>query len=130
MKPEDIHRLFTKYFNEQDLEGLGTLYAENAMFIPGSGRSPIIGRENIKSQLKPYFESRGTIYSISRSIYENGDIALIKSLWKYESEKDEVEEGTAMEVLKKTNEGVWVFIIDNPYGVQSRINFININNYQ
>ena len=117
MKPEDIHRLFTKYFNEQNLEGLGTLYAENAMFIPGSGRNPIIGRENIKNELKPYFESRGTIYSISRSIYENGDTALIKSLWKYESEKGEVEEGTAMEVLKKTNEGAWVFIIDNPYGV-------------
>ena len=117
MKPEDIHRLFTKYFNEQNLEGLGTLYAENAMFIPGYGRNPIIGRENIKNELKPYFESRGTIYSISRSIYENGDTALIKSLWKYESEKGEVEEGTAMEVLKKTNEGVWVFIIDNPYGV-------------
>ena len=117
MKPEDIHKLFQKYFNEQDLEGLGTLYAENAMFIPSSGRSPIIGRENIKNELKPYFESRGTIYNISRSIYENGDIALIKSVWKYESEKDRVEEGTAIEVLKKTNEGRWVFVIDNPYGV-------------
>ena len=45
MKPEDIHRLFEKYLTEQDLEGLGTLYAANAMFIPGSGRNPIIGRE-------------------------------------------------------------------------------------
>ena len=117
MKPEDIHRLFKKYFNEQDLGGLGTLYAEKAMFIPGSGRNPIIGRENIKDELKHYFESSGTVYSISRSIYENGDIAFIKSVWKYESEKGDVEEGTAMEVLKKTNEGVWVFIIDNPYGV-------------
>ena len=117
MKPEDIHRLFKKYFNEQDLGGLGTLYAEKAMFIPGSGRNPIIGRENIKDELKHYFESSGTIYSISRSIYENGDIAFIKSVWKYESEKGDIEEGTAMEVLKKTNEGVWVFIIDNPYGV-------------
>jgi ketosteroid isomerase-like protein len=117
MKPEDIHKLFLKYFNEQDLEGLGALYAENAMFIPNSGRSPIIGRENIKNELKPYFESQGTIYNISRSVHENGDIALIKSVWKYESEKGQLEEGTAIEVLKKTNEGRWVFIIDNPYGV-------------
>jgi ketosteroid isomerase-like protein len=117
MKPEDIHRLFQKYFTEQDLEGLGRLYDENAMFIPGSRRSPIIGRDNIKNELKPYFESVGTICNISRSIYENGDIALIKSVWKYKSEKGQVEEGTAIEVLKKTNEGRWVFIIDNPYGV-------------
>lgn len=55
MKPEDIHRLFQKYFAEQDLEGLNTLYAENAMFIPGSGKNPIFGRENIKNELKPYF---------------------------------------------------------------------------
>ena len=44
MKPEDIHKLFQKYFKEQNLEGLATLYAENAMFILSSGRSPIIGR--------------------------------------------------------------------------------------
>ena len=117
MKPEDIHRLFQKYFTDQDLEGLGTLYAQNAMFIPRSGRSPIIGRENIKNELKPYFESRGTIYNITRSIYENGDIALIKSVWKYKSENGQVDDGTAIEVLKKTNEGRWVFVIDNPYGV-------------
>jgi ketosteroid isomerase-like protein len=87
------------------------------MFITSSETNPIIGRENIKNELKPYFQSEGTIYSISRSIYENGDIALIKSVWKYESDKGQVEEGTAIEVLKKTNEGKWVFIIDNPYGV-------------
>ncbi|HJT82972.1 MAG TPA: hypothetical protein VJ697_00695, partial [Nitrososphaeraceae archaeon] len=74
------------------------LYAEDAMFIPGSGRSPIIGRENIKQELKPYFKSEGTIFNISRSIYEKGDIALIKSVWKYEPEKDQAEEGTAIEV--------------------------------
>ena len=42
-------------------------------------------------------------------------MVLIKSIWN-ESEKGEVEEGIAIEVLKKTN-GLWVFIIDNPYGV-------------
>jgi hypothetical protein len=113
MKPEDIHRLFEKYLTEQDLQGLDTLYAANAMFIPGSGRNPIIGRENIKNELKPYFESRGSLCNISRSVFENEDIALIKSHWKYESEKGEV---GAIEVLKKTD-GVWVYIIDNPFGV-------------
>ena len=115
MKPEYIHRFFEKYLPEQDLEGLGTLYTENAMFIPGSGRNPLLV-ENIKNELKPYFESRGSLCNISMYLYENEDIALIKSHWKYESEKGEVEEGTAIEVLKKTN-GVWVYIIDNPFGV-------------
>jgi hypothetical protein len=86
------------------------------MFIPGSGRNPIIGRENIKNELKPYFESRGSLCNISRSVFENEDIALIKLHWIYESKKGEVEEGTAIEVLKKTD-GVWVYIIDNPFGV-------------
>jgi hypothetical protein len=57
MKSEDVHRLFQKYFTEQDLEGLDTLYAENVMLIPGSKRNPIICRENIKNELKPYFQS-------------------------------------------------------------------------
>lgn len=34
----------------------------------------------------------------------------IKSVWKYESDKGQVEEGTAIEVLKKINEGKWVYI--------------------
>ena len=57
MKSEDVPRLFQKYFTEQDLEGLDTLYAENVMLIPGSERNPIICRENIKNELKPYFQS-------------------------------------------------------------------------
>ena len=80
------------------------------MLIPGSERNPIICRENIKNELKPYFQSWGIFYSISRSTYENRDIALIKSVWKYESDKGQVEEGTAIEVLKKINEGKWVYI--------------------
>lgn len=68
MKPEDIHSLFEKYLTEQDLKGLGTLYAENAMFISGSGKNSIIGRENIKNELKAYCESRGTLCTISRCL--------------------------------------------------------------
>jgi hypothetical protein len=34
MNPEDIHRLSEKYLTEQDLEGLGTLYSADVMFIP------------------------------------------------------------------------------------------------
>lgn len=49
MKPADVHTLFSKYLKEQDLDGLGTLFDENAMFIPGKDVPPVFGRDNIKT---------------------------------------------------------------------------------
>jgi len=71
------------------LVSLGTLYDENAMFIPGKDQKPIVGREKIKEALKPYLASPGKVGKISESIYENGDTALIKLEWCLTTEKGE-----------------------------------------
>lgn len=77
MKPADVHTLFSKYLKKQDLDGLGTLFDENAMFIPGKDMQPVFGRENINQALKPYLDSPGTIETLSKSIHQNGNIAMV-----------------------------------------------------
>lgn len=79
MKPADVHTLFSKYLKEQDLDGLGTLFDENAMFIPGKDVPPVFGRDNIKQALKPYLDSPGTIETLSKSIHQIDNIAMVKS---------------------------------------------------
>ena len=116
MKPADVHTLFEKYFKARDLEGLGTLFDKNAMFIPGKNRAPVFGRENIKNELKAYFNSPSTIETVSKSIYQNGDIAMVKSVWRIKTEDGYIN-GVAIEVMKRTADGKWVYIIDNPYGI-------------
>jgi ketosteroid isomerase-like protein len=116
MKPEDVHTLFHKYFKEQDLEGLGSLFDENAMFIPGKDLDPVFGRENIKQALKKYLDSPASIENLSKSIHQNGDIAMVKSAWRIKTEDGYIE-GVALEVMKRLPDGRWVYIIDNPYGI-------------
>ena len=117
MNPHDLHILFSQYLHEQNLEGLGTLYDENAMFIQGKDQKPIFGRENIKEALKPYLASPGKVEKISESIYENGDTALVKLEWRLTTEEGEITEGTGLGVAKKKADGKWVYVIENPYGV-------------
>lgn len=117
MNPNDLHILFSQYLHEQNLEGLGTLYDENAMFIPGKDQKPIFGRENIKEALKHYLDLPGNVEKISESIYENGDTALIKLEWRLTTEKGKTVEGTGLGVAKRGSDGKWVYIIENPYGV-------------
>ena len=117
MTPNDLHIFFSRYLHEQNLEALGTLYDENAMFIPGKDQKPIFGRENIKEALKPYLSSAGNVEKISESIYENEDTALIKLEWRLTTEEGKITEGTGLGVAKRTPEGKWVYVIENPYGV-------------
>lgn len=115
MKPADIYTLFAQYSKEQDIEKLGTLFDENALYIPGQGRATVKGRGPIKRLLESYMGALGSIRIISSTIYQNGDLALAKSEWRIKTQEGFIT-GTATEVLKKTAQGKWVYVFDSPYG--------------
>ncbi|MEU0068718.1 hypothetical protein ABZ027_03980 [Streptomyces sp. NPDC006332] len=52
----------------------------------------------------------------ARSVHQNGDLAMVQVSWRITGESGIVE-GKAVEVMRRTSEGDWVYIIDNPYGV-------------
>jgi uncharacterized protein (TIGR02246 family) len=116
MKPEVVHERFAQYLKDQDLDGLGSLFDEDAMFVPGPGQQPVYGREGIKEALKPYLASPGTFEMGAASVHQNGDLAMVQVPWRITSEGGTVE-GKSVEVMKRTTEGDWVYIIENPYGV-------------
>jgi uncharacterized protein (TIGR02246 family) len=116
MTPEVVHERFAQYLKDQDLDGLGSLFDEDAMFVPGPGQEPVYGRESIKEALKPYLASPSTMEVMATSVHQNGDLAMVQPSWRITSENGTVE-GKAVEVMRRTTEGDWVYIIDNPYGV-------------
>ena len=116
MTPETVHERFAQYLKDQDLDGLGSLFDEDAMFVPGSGQQPVYGREGIKEALKPYLAAPGAFEMGAASVHQNGDLAMVQPSWRITSE-DGIVEGKAVEVMRRTSEGDWVYIIDNPYGV-------------
>jgi uncharacterized protein (TIGR02246 family) len=116
MTPEVVHERFAQYLKDQDLDGLGSLFDEDAMFVPGPGQKPVYGREGIKEALKVYLDSPSTIEVEATSVHQNGVLAMVQASWRITGESGTVE-GKALEVMKRTSEGDWVYIIDNPYGV-------------
>ena len=116
MTPEVVHERFAQYLKAQDLDGLGSLFDEDAMFVPGPGQGPVYGRAAIKEALKPYLVSPGTMEVWGTSVHQNGDLAMVQPSWQITSESGTVE-GKAVEVMRRTSEGDWVYIIDSPYGV-------------
>lgn len=115
MKPADIYTLFAQYSKEQDIEKLGSLFDENALYIPGQGKAPVKGRGPIKQLLESYMGVLGSIKIISSTIHQNGDLALAKSVWRIKTQEGYTT-GTATEVLRKTAQGKWVYVFDSPYG--------------
>lgn len=115
MKPADIYTLFVQYGKEYDIEKLGTLFDENALYIPGQGKAPVKGRAAIQQLLETYLGVIGSTEIMSSSIHQNGDLAFAKTVWRIKAQEGFIT-GTATEVLKKTAEGKWVFVFDSPYG--------------
>jgi ketosteroid isomerase-like protein len=116
MTPEVVHERFAQYLKDQDLDGLGSLFDEDAMFVPGPGQEPVYGRAAIKEALKPYLVSPGAMEVWGTSVHQNGDLAMVQPYWRITGESGTVE-GKAVEVMRRTSEGDWVYIIDSPYGV-------------
>lgn len=109
--PSELHSLFGQYFAQQDLEGLGTLFHENAVMILDEKGNQAKGHKEIKLALKSFMQGDVEIITRSVSVHINGDIAMIRSDWEIPN----VTKGTALETMIYVDGG-WLYIIDNPNG--------------
>lgn len=109
--PSELHQLFSKYFANKNITGLGTLFHKDAVFVLDTEGNLAKGKDAIKQILKGYMQGDVEMVTHGTSIHINGDTALIRSDWEIPN----VQTGTALEVMKYTDGG-WLYIIDNPNG--------------
>ena len=109
--PTQLHELFAEYFADRDIEGLGTLFHEDAVLVLDAEGNLAKGRRAILEALKTYMDSEVNIVMNNASIHINGDLALIRATWEIPG----VQKGNAIEVMQYTDGG-WVYIIDSPNG--------------
>ncbi|PKH58530.1 DUF4440 domain-containing protein [Shewanella sp. Choline-02u-19] len=109
--PAELHVLFGQYFAQKDIEGLSTLFHEDAVFILDEEGNQAKGHEAIKQVLQGFMQGDVKMVTKSVSIHVNGDVAMILSEW----EVPNAMHGTALEVMHYVDGG-WVYVIDNPYG--------------
>lgn len=106
-KPEAVADLFLEYFNTKDLEGLASIYEDDAVVITSEEHTVARGKEEIKAffaklmEVTPKFEN----VKHSRPII-NGDIALTST---------KLPNGfVTAEVGRKQADGSWLWFIDQP----------------
>ncbi|WJH37970.1 nuclear transport factor 2 family protein (plasmid) [Aliirhizobium terrae] len=121
--PEGIVPALLAHLNSLDVETMLGFYHSDGMIIDASGHGHK-GREAIGTELERYF-SLGLQMSINqRQIHVAADTALLILDWSYiGTARDGTEVNmiaTATDIARRGDDGFWRYLIDNPFGAQSR----------
>ena len=91
----------------------GTLLAQ-------PGEAPVKGTEDIRAALQALLATEPTFTSQARRVFEADDLALSFADWTLTgtgpNSKAVEMSGQTSDVLRKQVDGIWRFVIDNPYG--------------
>ncbi|WHM40836.1 DUF4440 domain-containing protein [Streptomyces sp. BPTC-684] len=114
--------VFKAAFNSGSAQALATVYDRNALFVTRAGE-PVTGAELRAANAE--FQSLGLPISVRpRNTYVADDIALLIVDWVIDGEAPDGEhvhiEGTATDVARRGPDGLWRYVIDNPFGTAER----------
>lgn len=116
--PAELHILFAKHYNAGDLDGLMSLYEENASLVAAPGIA-VSGTDAIREALASMVALKGTIEFVGEGTsYESGDLVLTHGTWVMTAEGMDEIRATTAEVARRQADGTWQYVIDNPFGTQ------------
>jgi uncharacterized protein (TIGR02246 family) len=116
--PEQLANMFAQAFNNRDLDGLMSLFTEDAVFVPQPGK--VVTGDGIRPALEAFLALNGPIdLTVKRTII-TGNIAQIIADWRVEGVDSTgaplVVSGTTADVALRAPDGTWRYLIDNPFG--------------
>ncbi len=122
-KPEGIVPALLLHLNSLDVETMLGFYDPDGMIIDATGRAHV-GREAIGAELAKYF-SLGLQMSITqRHMFVADDIASLILDWSYIGTARDGTEinmvATATDIARRGGDGLWRYLIDNPFGSMRR----------
>jgi uncharacterized protein (TIGR02246 family) len=119
--PEELDVLFADAINAGDIEAVIKLYEPGASLMSEPGQV-VSGTKAVREALGGFLAMRPRIKLDAKKLAEAGDIALTTSKWVLEGTgpdgKPMKMEGQSAEVARRQPDGTWLFVIDNPYGLQ------------
>jgi ketosteroid isomerase-like protein len=108
-----IHPAVEAGVNNQDIDSLMALYAEDARMVLVDG-SVITGLSAIREEWLGLLAMNGHITLRSRFAITAGDLALLSNEWTFEAGGEQISSVTA-EVARRQPDGSWLYVIDHPY---------------
>ena len=120
-KPEEVHRLFSEAFNAGDIKAILSLYEPGAVLVPQPGQL-VQGHAAIREALNGFLAIKPRFNLKFGKALESNDIALLISKWTLNGtgpDGNAIEmTGQTTDVVRRQNDGTWLLVIDNPFGVQ------------
>jgi len=113
-QPGQASKAFETLFADGDLEGLMGLYEPDAVFT--NARGAFVGLGSIREVLQGYLDTGATISMNDSVVFEADELALVHWSWTMNFTDGRVAEGATAEVLRRQQDGSWLFVIDNPDG--------------
>jgi ketosteroid isomerase-like protein len=108
-----IHPAVEAGVNNQDIDGLMALYAEDASMVLMDG-SVITGLPAIREEWSGILTMNGHMTLRSRFAIAAGDLALLSNEWTFEVGGGQISAVTS-EVAQRQSDGGWLYVFDHPY---------------
>jgi ketosteroid isomerase-like protein len=108
-----IHPAVEAAVNNQDIDGLMALYAEDANMVRVDG-SIATGLSAVREEWSGLLAMNGHITLRSRYAIAAGDLAVLSNQWTFKVGGEQISSVTA-EVARRQPDGGWLYVVDHPY---------------
>jgi len=112
--PESVSRQLAEYLEAGDIDGVMSLYEEDAVFLDLHGGAT--GLANIRDAHQTFLDSGLSLTLNAFAAFEADNIALVHWSWTVHRRDGSSAVGVSAEVLRRQADGSWKFIIDNSDG--------------
>lgn len=115
--PGQLGRLFAERANVGDLEGMLSLYEDDATFVGPDGGSAS-GRDAIRERLQGLLAIRPHVTVTSCEVVMAGDVALMSNRFRITLGAEDGDgagfDGASTEIARRQPDGGWLYLIDHP----------------
>jgi uncharacterized protein (TIGR02246 family) len=119
--PEQVPVAFDIAFNAGDVDGMLAVFSENATMRMADGKSVASGHDALREQFSGLLKARPHIHNQVRRSLVSGNVALVLLDWTVTvglpDGREVRQSGTATQVMKRGDDGVWKLTISNPLGI-------------
>lgn len=118
-RPEEVTPYIAGAITAGDLDAAIKIYVPDAVFVTKPGTA-VQGHEAIRATLSEFMQLKLPIKATDKHVVVSGDVALVISEWVMEGNGPDGKpmklSGTSSDVVRRQADGVWRFVIDNPFG--------------
>jgi uncharacterized protein (TIGR02246 family) len=111
----EIHPAVEAGVNKNDLEGLMSLYADDARLVGPEGEV-YSGKGAIREQWAALLGMGGVMTVRTRFAVDLGDLAMLSNSWTFRAGAVEMS-GTTAEIARRQSDGTWLYIVDHPFAL-------------